>query len=272
MRKWIYGVLLSGFLLVGYAASNILTSSPESENPTVAFQLTATEDALLLHTETMIAAQTSHALGTPNAFELTATDLIRTATEGVSYQLTTTQYASSLYPPTATSDKYQSMATQIIADATGTAVALQNNDCITVERNVWDINEAIADIATRTVKVFADSYIIDAWVCNNELVQSRPLGDYAINLVTFEEIITPDVAAELIERAIELLIAYPPEATMLSPITIQVFAPPHIPILEISADTFILDAEFTYEAAMTTYESGLRGQALLDALDIVVSE
>lgn len=168
-------------------------------------------------------------------------------------------------------DRFELTATSIIANATQTAVAFVNTDCIQVERPVWDIHEAITDRETQTFEVFVESYTIDAWVCDGELTQTRPLGDYSIYLVTLEETITLPVAAELVERALELLTEYPPDDTMMQPISVNIFAFPNVTISDV-ATAFVLETEFTYEDAIAAYESGLRGEDLLEALGIEVPE
>jgi hypothetical protein len=234
MRKWTLGIVLAGLTLVGCVFSASFFDEPDP-------------------------------------FELTATELVSNATETTASQLTTTMSVSGFPLATTTPDPFQLTATKIIEAATQTAVAFQNAGCKTTKRRVLDIHEAVTNDEAQTVEVYTNSYLIDAWDCDG-LAQTRPLGDYSIYLVTFEETITPEVAADLIARAINLVIMYPPEDTMLLPITIQVNAFPYIVIFDASNPYFALHTEFTYEAAMTAYESGLRGQALLDALGIVVPE
>jgi hypothetical protein len=270
MEKWIFGILLAGLALIGCVFSTPIFYEPDP------FELTATE-LISNATETVLyqLTTTQYASGfplvtqRPDPFQLTATELIRTATEGANYRSTLTQQAASVVQTVGTPDRFELTATQLIADATQTAVSLLNAGCTIVKRRAWIIRELITDRISQTVEVSANSFTHNVWVCDGEWMPTRQTGDYLIDIVTFEKTITADVAAELIERTLELLTAYPPDDSMMPPIIIQVLALPNV--LE-PPSGFVLEAEFTYEAATIAYENGLRGQALLDALEIEVPE
>jgi hypothetical protein len=259
MQKWLFGLLIIGLLLLGCTLSisdfgipdifdTTASELVQNATETVSYQLTTTQ-----HASGFINTQNA-----PDPFQQTATALIRWATELIS-----TREAS-------TPDTFQLSATRLIANATQTGVAFENAGCTQVLRPVWNINET-ANREMQIIEVYAESYNLNTWICDGELVQTSVLGDYRIRLVTFEDTITIEVAAKLVERALKLIAEYPPDDTMLSPISIYLYAFPHVPDFNPVTD-FVLNVNFTYEDAIAAYESGLRGMELLDVLRIEVPE
>ena len=154
---------------------------------------------------------------------------------------------------------FAARATQLIADATGTAIVfLDNNNCEMIEATRWRISIFFdSDGALETERSGGrNSTVMNNWYCE-DTYQYEHVEYFVDVFIETDEI----EFVTLVNEVFALLEAYPPDhLPLLEPIIqLQIIQP---------AETMFPSGRYTlnYDEAMQAYESGLRGQSLLDAV------
>ena len=164
---------------------------------------------------------------------------------------------------TVNEDDFAARATQLIADATGTAVDfLDNNNCEMIEATRWQISiffDEDGEIETERSRG-ENGTVMNNWYCENTY-QYEHVEYYLDVFIETDEI----AFVSLVNEVFALLEAYPPDnIPSLDPvIQLQVIQP---------TSSMMSDEQYklNYDEAMQAYESGLRGQSLLDAVAISI--